>query len=161
MAAHAGRLLIPTLAVSAGLVACGGDGDGDGGGGDAANLPAPPSGKATVGGKFTKDGKAQAGEEVSLAVGGKTRLKAKTDPAGRFVFRGVAPAKYTLGTGVTISGQTGQTVKCKVPGYQSFTITGTTQSGGQVAITSLTSDPFDVGSGDRTVKDVVVTCGQE
>jgi hypothetical protein len=152
------RVLIPTLAVSAALAACGGDDDGDGGGADAANLPQPPSGQATVGGEFTKDGEPQAKEDVSLAVGGKTRAKTKTDSAGRFVFEGVAPGSYTVGSGITTPIETGQTIECSVPGYNSFSLTGTTESGGQVAITSLTSKPFDVGAGDRTVKDIVVTC---
>jgi hypothetical protein len=152
------RILIPALVVSVALAACGGDDDGDGGGADAANLPQPPSGKATVGGQFTKDGKPQTGEDISLAVGGKRRAKTKTDATGRFVFEGVAPGSYTVGAATTTTIETGQTIECSVPGYESFSITGTTESGGQVAITSLTSKPFDVGAGDRTVKDIVVTC---
>jgi hypothetical protein len=152
------RVLIPALVVSATLGACGGDDDGDGGGADAANLPQPPSGKAIVGGEFTKDGEPQAREQVSLATGGKTRATTKTDATGRFVFQPVAPGSYTVGGAISTMIETGQTIECSVPGYEAFTITGTTESGGQVAVTSLTSKPFDVGPDDRTVKDIVVTC---
>jgi hypothetical protein len=150
---------LSAIAVCAVLAACGGDDDGGNGGGD---LPEPPDGKATIGGKLVQDGKPLAREDVSLSVGGQTRTKTKTDAQGRYVFRGVAPARYAVGVALTFTPeQTAGGGKCDVPGYQGLTLGGTTRSGGQVTLASLQSDPFAVESGDRVVKDITVTCKRE
>jgi hypothetical protein len=100
------------------LSACGGDGDGKGGSANAepeSDLPAPPSGKATIGGILTINGEARSGEDVTLGggtategMGGTTGASGPTGPTvataadGSFVFEGVEPGTYSLGVGVLV-----------------------------------------------------------
>jgi hypothetical protein len=157
------------------LVACGG-GDGNGGDGDGTDLPAPPEGKATVGGKLTLNGEPLANESVELQVNVKARAKAKTDADGQFILTGVDPDSYVLsaspevekGPASELQGG-GTQLSCEAPGFLQpgeaeggFVIgpsTITTGGGTRyVTIWSLESKEFQVEAGDRLEKDIAYTC---
>jgi hypothetical protein len=162
------------LSVSFLLAGCGG-GDGDGGDGDETDLPAPPTGKATVGGKLTLNGEPLANEEIQLQVDVKPRAKAKTDSEGQFVLT-ADPGKYVLsaspevekGPASELQGG-GTQLSCEAPGFLQpgeaeggFVIgpsTITTGGGSRyVTIWSLESKEFQVEAGDRLVKDIAYSC---
>ncbi len=160
------RVSISILALSLSLllVACGG------GGGDKALLPAPPEGKATIGGKLARDGEPLVDEEVELQVDGRTRSKVETDSSGRFVFTGVTPGSYVLYTSPEVErGPTSELeapgvpqVACEAPGFEESLL-------GSVVITSeggtryftlwpLESESLHVNAGDQVVKDIDMSC---
>lgn len=162
--------LLP-LGLSLLFAGCGG---GDSGG---SNLPAPAAGKAAVGGKLESDGKALVRETVELQVGDKTRVKTKTDAAGKFLFTGVAPGTYKLHTdpavkkGATSEITPGSKLACKAPGFhrpgegkgEGGLVLGSstlTSEGGTRYATfwPFVSESFEIKAGDRVVKDVKISC---
>jgi hypothetical protein len=159
--------------VALALAGCGGDDDDGGSGSD---LPEPASGKATVGGKLTRDGKALAGQDVALNVKSKERLKTKTGQGGEFVLANAEPGTYTVvvraevesGATEDLEARGGKLTSCEAPGYGpqgeegGFTLgssTVTSQGGTRFkTFQTLESEPFDAKAGDRITKNAELTC---
>jgi hypothetical protein len=160
--ACAGMVALLALALSA----CGGGDD------SGASLPAPPEGKATVGGRLSLDGEGLAKEEVELQVGGKTRETAKTDADGQFVLAAVAPGTYTLYTDPVVrqgptSEARGTKLSCEAPGFNppgsgTFVLgpATITSNGGTRYSTDwpFEGKSFKVTAGDTVAKDIEVSC---
>lgn len=148
--------LVSVVLASLALSACGDSGDGGGTTVPAtpqSALPAPQSGKATVGGKAVKDGAPLA--NLPLRLDGESLppgrdLNGRTDANGKFVFEGVAPDVYQLRSILR------QTPECSdVPGFQ--VIPNDTNPDNATAML-LFGEPFTAKAGERVVKDIIASC---
>jgi hypothetical protein len=166
------------------LIACGkggrdGSRAGESTGGRGSNLPIPPAGLATVGGKVTVDGKPRAGEEINLNVSAEEKnATVKTAIDGSFVFEQVQPGTYYLDVGVLVKGIVPRKDSfgplawddpCSAPGFSmvlnSFVSDRT--SGKPVGVIAAANNaggegrrekPFNLKAGDRLEQSIAFRC---
>lgn len=166
------RAIPPAVLLVAALsfAGCGGGDDGGDGQTESSNLPAPPSGKATVGGTVTLDGKPASRNSVGLSVGGaKAKINVRTDPSGNFVFRAVQPGKYSVAVAVVAKGrrlsETGIPLAwdkpCRAAGYRVLNVgVASKRTGAPIGVIATASSDkgFDVKAGDRLTRNIAFAC---
>jgi len=131
-------------------------------------LPRPPAGRATIGGKFVRDGRPVPRGRVSLSTRlgeGKVVANTKTDQRGNFLFRAIRPGIYFLQPTFTVRAKDlrKRISSCTIsPPFQSPVLVaeahdkrGKLQG---LIVTALLGHRVSVNAGDRVIKTIAFTC---